>query len=150
LAQDIAVIDHGEVIAKGTPDQLKARTGGQVLEVAPDDRARIGEVAGILMRLTGAAAETDIAAGRVTVAVANAAALPEIVRRLDAAGIVLAEFALRKTSLDEVFLALTGRRAEHEQTPGGGRGQPARPASAEPVPAAAATAGSRESERSHR
>jgi oleandomycin transport system ATP-binding protein len=150
LAQDIAVIDHGEVIARGTPDQLKARTGGQVLEVAPDDRARLGEVAGILLGLTGAAAETDIPAGRVTVAVADAAALPEIVRRIDASGIVLAEFALRKTSLDEVFLALTGHRAEHEQPPGGGRGQPARPGSAEPLPAAAATAGARESERSYR
>jgi len=149
LAQDIAGIDHGEVIATGTPDQLKARTGGQVLEVAPDDRVRLGEVAGILMGLTGAAAETDIATGRVTVAVADAAALPEIVRRLDASGIVLAGFALRKTSLDEVFLALTGHRAEHEEAPSGGRGQPARPASAEPVPAAAA-AGSREAEESHR
>jgi oleandomycin transport system ATP-binding protein len=147
LAQDIAVIDHGEVIATGTPDQLKARTGGQVLEVVPDDRARLGEVAGILMGLTSAAAETDIVAGRVTVAVANAAALPEIVRRIDASGIVLAGFALRKTSLDEVFLALTGRRAEQEQAPSDGRGQPARLAATEPVPAAAA-AGSREPGRS--
>ncbi len=154
LAQDIAVIDHGEVIAVGTPDQLKARTGGQVLEIAPDDKARLGEITGILLVLTGAAAETDIAAGRVTVPVADAAALPEIVRRLDAAGIVLAEFALRKTSLDEVFLALTGHRAEHQETPSDGRDKPgllARPAPAESVPAAAATGGStRESERSHR
>ena len=114
LAHDIAVIDHGKVIATGTPDQLKTRTGGQVLEVSPDDRARLGEVAGILMSVTGSAADTDLQTGRVTIPVTGPAVLPEIVRRLDAAGIPLAEFALRKTSLDEVFLALTGHRAEHE------------------------------------
>jgi len=112
LAHDIAVIDHGRVIAIGTPDELKARTGGQVLEVLPDDRARLGEVAGLLMSLTGTAADSDVVAGRVTVPVTDGAALPEIVRRLDAAGVVLAGFALRKASLDEVFLALTGHRAE--------------------------------------
>jgi len=122
LAGDIAVIDHGKVIATGTPDELKARTGGQVLEVSPEDKAQLGEVAAVLMGLTGQAADTDIAAGRVTVPVTGAAALPEVVRRLDAAGIQLAEFALRKTSLDEVFLALTGHTAEHEPAPAPGRG----------------------------
>jgi oleandomycin transport system ATP-binding protein len=137
LAQDIAVIDHGQVIATGTPDELKARTGGQVLEVSPEDRTRLGEVGGILMGLTGSAVDTDLRAGRVTVPVVSAAALPEIVRRLDAAGIVLAEFALRKTSLDEVFLALTGHRAEDAAPADGKRagGPPARPAAATAAPA---------------
>jgi oleandomycin transport system ATP-binding protein len=120
LAHDIAVIDHGRVIATGTPDELKARTGGQVLEVSPEDKSQLGEVAGLLLGLTGQVADTDVQAGRVTVPVAGAAALPDIVRRLDAAGIQLAEFALRKTSLDEVFLALTGRPAEHEDAAPGG------------------------------
>jgi oleandomycin transport system ATP-binding protein len=123
LASDIAVIDHGEVIATGTPDELKSRTGGQVLEVSPDDRARLGEVAGILIGLTGNAADTDVQAGRVMVALPAAAALAEIVRRFDAAGIGLAEFALRKTSLDEVFLALTGHPADRE-APAKGRVAP--------------------------
>jgi len=114
LAHDIAVIDHGKVIATGTPDELKAHTGGQVLEVSPEDKAQLGEVAGVLMSLTGQAADTDLSAGRVTVPVTGAAALPEIVRRLDAAGVQLAEFALRKPSLDEVFLALTGHLAERQ------------------------------------
>jgi oleandomycin transport system ATP-binding protein len=137
LAQDIAVIDHGKVIATGTPDELKARTGGQVLEVSPEDKAQLGEVAGVLMGLTGQAVDTDVAAGRVTVPVAGAAALPEIVRRLDAAGIQLAEFALRKTSLDEVFLALTGRPAEPEPVPAASRGagQRAGPPEASAAPA---------------
>ena len=136
LAQDIAVIDHGEVIATGTPDELKSRTGGQVLEVSPEDRARLGEAGGILMGLTGSAVNTDLQTGQVTVPVTSAAALPEIVRRLDAAGIVLAEFALRKTSLDEVFLALTGHRAE--DAPADGKrapGPPARSAARTAAPA---------------
>jgi oleandomycin transport system ATP-binding protein len=148
LAQDISVIDHGEVIATGTPDELKARTGGQVLEVSPEDRARLGEVGGILMGLTGSAVDTDLRAGRVTVPVASAAALPEIVRRLDAAGIVLAEFALRKTSLDEVFLALTGHRAEDAVGPANGK--PAAGPAARSTAGTAAPDGMRETEGSRR
>ena len=153
LAQDIAVIDHGKVIATGTPDELKARTGGQVLEVSPEDKARLGEVGSMLTALTGSAVDTDDSGGRVTVPVANAAGLPEIVRRLDAAGIVLAEFALRKTSLDEVFLVpLTGHRAEHAGSPDDGQRAgdgAARPATGEPATEAPA-ARQRETEGSRR
>ncbi len=141
LTHDIAVIDHGQVIATGTPDELKARTGGQVLEVLPDDRARLGEVAGILMSLTGNAADSDVVAGRVTVPVADAAALPEVVRRLDAAGIILAGFALRKTSLDEVFLALTGHRAEENPDVPGDRDPADGRASVSAASAGATTSG---------
>jgi oleandomycin transport system ATP-binding protein len=112
LAHDIVVIDQGRVIATGTPDELKAGAGRQVLEVTPADRADIAAVAALLSaRLTG---EPVVSAesGRVTAQVDDGRQLPEIVRELDDRGIELAEFALRKASLDEVFLALTGHRAE--------------------------------------
>jgi len=114
LAHDIAVIDHGKVIATGTPDELKAKTGRQVLEVVPADRADVAAVAALLEARADAATEISAESGKVTVQVADGTLLPEVVRELDGRGIELAEFALRKASLDEVFLALTGRPAEAE------------------------------------
>jgi oleandomycin transport system ATP-binding protein len=110
LADDIVVIDHGKVIATGTPAELKSRAGGQVLEVVPADPARLDGVAAVLADRTGAAPVADAGSGMVRVPVTDAAVLPAIVRDLDEAGVELAEFALRKSSLDEVFLALTGAR----------------------------------------
>jgi oleandomycin transport system ATP-binding protein len=117
LAHDIVVIDRGQVIATGTPDELKTRTGGQVLLVAPSDPARLAEVAALLEALAGAEVATDAGSGAVSVPVADKALLPRVVRELDDRGIELAEFTLRKPSLDEVFFALTGHRAENEDTP---------------------------------
>jgi oleandomycin transport system ATP-binding protein len=108
LAHDIVVIDHGQVIAAGTSDELKAKVGGQVLEVSPADRAGLDAAAAVLLGRTGAAPAVDAESGMVTIPVADAAVLPFIIRDLDEAGVDLAEFALRKASLDEVFLALTG------------------------------------------
>ena len=119
LAHDIVVIDHGKVIATGTPDELKSKTGGQVLQVSPADHARLDRVAAVLAGRTGAEPATDADAGLVRVPVADAALLPVIIRDLDDADVELAEFTLRKSSLDEVFFALTG-------------GDPARPDTAAP------------------
>src|SRR5579875_1550186 len=113
LAHDIAVIDRGKVIATGSPDELKARTGRQVLEVCPADRADLGVVAALLGQRTESAPAVSDESGRVTVQVSDGRLLPELVREFDDRGIELAEFALRKASLDEVFLALTGHRAEN-------------------------------------
>ncbi|MCW3815419.1 ATP-binding cassette domain-containing protein [Micromonospora sp. DR5-3] len=112
LAGEIAVVDHGRVIAQGTPEELKARTGGQVLAVRPIDPADLPTVLAITGEVTGAAPE--VAQSTVAVPVNDPAVLPAVVRRLDAAEIAVAELALRSASLDEVFLSLTGHRAEQD------------------------------------
>jgi oleandomycin transport system ATP-binding protein len=117
LAHDITVIDHGKVIATGTPDQLKAQAGSQVLQITPADASRLAEVADLLAKRSELTpSPTDSAApdadtpdsGSVSVRVTDRTLLPAIVRELDDKGIELAEFSLRKPSLDEVFLELTG------------------------------------------
>jgi oleandomycin transport system ATP-binding protein len=115
LAHDIIVIDHGKVVATGTPDELKARAGGQVLQVSPADLARLAEVAALLTARTEAEVVTDAEAGVVTVPVTDAALVTHLFREFDDRGIELAEFTLRKASLDEVFFTLTGHRADDEE-----------------------------------
>ncbi|KAB1910659.1 ATP-binding cassette domain-containing protein [Micromonospora sp. AMSO31t] len=114
LAGEIAVVDHGRVIAQGTPEELKAKVGGQVLAVRPVDPADLPTV----LAVTGevARATPEVAHQTVTVGVSDPEVLPAVVRRLDDAGVRVAELALRGSSLDEVFLSLTGHRAE-EATP---------------------------------
>jgi oleandomycin transport system ATP-binding protein len=112
MANDIVVIDHGKVIATGTPDELKAKTGGQVLEVAPADLARIDDVSAVLTSLTHATPSVSENGDRLIAQVADATLLPAIVRELDNRGIELTEFTLRKASLDEVFFTLTRNRSE--------------------------------------
>jgi oleandomycin transport system ATP-binding protein len=112
LAHDIVVIDQGKVIATGTPDELKAKTGGRVLEATPADPKQAAATAALLTQLTRAETTIDTERTVVTVPVPDATLLPRIVRELDDRGIELAEFSLRKPSLDEVFLTLTGRHTE--------------------------------------
>ncbi|MEU4717156.1 ATP-binding cassette domain-containing protein [Micromonospora purpureochromogenes] len=112
LAGQIAVVDHGRVIAQGTPEELKAKTGGQVLTVRPVDPADLPTVRAIAGEV--ARATPEVAQTTVTVPVNDPDVLPAVVRRLDAAEIQVAELALRGSSLDEVFLSLTGHRAEQD------------------------------------
>jgi oleandomycin transport system ATP-binding protein len=110
LADEIAVIDHGRVIATGTPDELKAKTGAQTLALRPADPADVPTVVAIVGEL--AFNEPEVAGGTVTVPITDPAVMPTAVRRLDDAGVILSELELRRSSLDEVFLSLTGHRTE--------------------------------------
>jgi oleandomycin transport system ATP-binding protein len=114
LADQIAVIDRGRVVASGTASELKATTGKQTIEVRPLDRFQAGQVAELVTRLTGDTPEVRTETGMVTATDADPAVLPELVQQLTQRGIVAAELALRLPSLDEVFLALTGHRAEDQ------------------------------------
>jgi oleandomycin transport system ATP-binding protein len=112
LADDIAVIDHGRVIATGTPDELKAKTGSQVLNVRPADESNLPTVVSVVGELTHST--PDVTNGLVTAPVVEPEVLPAVVRRLDDADIVITELALHSASLNEVFLSLTGHPAEEE------------------------------------
>jgi oleandomycin transport system ATP-binding protein len=114
LADQIAVFDHGRVVATGTSEELKAQIGSQTLVVRALDRVRTPQLAVVVAELTGVLAETDHDTGLVTARVGDPALLSALVRRLDDLGIVPAELALRMPSLDEVFLTLTGRPVEDE------------------------------------
>ena len=115
LAHDIVVIDRGTVVATGTPDELKAKTGGQVLRVAPADPARMAEVIALMSRLAGAEVDSGADARVATTPVGDPGLVPRVFRELDDRGIELAEFTLRRASLDEVFFALTGHRPDGQQ-----------------------------------
>jgi oleandomycin transport system ATP-binding protein len=110
LANTIAVVDHGRVIATGTPAELKARVGGQTLAVRPVHPVDLSTVLAVVTEVTSTGPEQD--GTLVTAPVADPAVLPAVVRRLDDAGVLVAELTLRGSSLDEVFLSLTGHRAE--------------------------------------
>ena len=114
LADVIVVLDRGTAIARGTPDALKASIGGQVLDVRPADAGRLGTVAAIIGDLMAAAPEVHVGSQMVTVPINDSTLLGEVVRRLEHAGIVLTDLSLRRPSLDEVFLSLTGSRAGAE------------------------------------
>jgi ABC-2 type transport system ATP-binding protein len=114
LANSIAVIDGGKVIAEGTSDELKDRVGGEVLAIRIADRAQVPEAAGVVLTLGPGSGSANNENGEITLPVGTegTSILTEAVRRLDDAQIKLADIALRRPSLDDVFLALTGHAAE--------------------------------------
>ncbi|MDR7277900.1 ATP-binding cassette domain-containing protein [Catenuloplanes atrovinosus] len=116
LADEISVINHGRVIAHGTPAQLKHIVGGQTVVVRPLDPEHAPAVADILHGVAGVAPESP-SRGVLTVPVDGDAALGHVVRQLAAAGIPVLELALRLPSLDEVFFSLTGRHDTREEQP---------------------------------
>ncbi len=113
LASEIAVVDHGTVIATGTPEELKARTGALTLAVRPSRPADVPAVASVVAAITRA--EPEVTNTTVTAPVSDERLMPAVVRRLDDEGIGVAELTLRGSSLDEVFLSLTGRRTEEAE-----------------------------------
>jgi ABC-2 type transport system ATP-binding protein len=106
LADDVVVIDHGRVIAAGPPERLKATIGNR-LDVVVHDAAATGRAAAVLGAVAGAEPRIDTADRRVSVPVRDTG-LIEIIRALDAAGVVAEDVTLRRPTLDEVFLKLVG------------------------------------------
>ncbi|MGH2630754.1 MAG: ATP-binding cassette domain-containing protein [Actinomycetota bacterium] len=130
LADRIAVIDVGNVIAEGTSDELKDRIGGEVLELHVEQRSDAAEVARILTGVGTGGANVDLDQGAVRLPVGSdgPGVLLDSVRRLDESKIALADIALHRPTLDDVFLSLTGRIAEdgsepEEAEPTGRRGR---------------------------
>ena len=123
LADSIAVIDGGLVIAEGTSDELKARVGGEVLSLRVADRDKVSQAAGAVLGLGPGGGTVENETGEINIPVGSegTAILTEAIRRLDAEGITLADVALRRPTLDDVFLSLTGHVAEGgEATPAEG------------------------------
>ncbi|MFJ3661875.1 ATP-binding cassette domain-containing protein [Streptomyces sp. NPDC090119] len=113
LAHDIAVVDHGRVIAQGTSDQLKARTGGERVEVVVHERDRIAATAEVLRALGKGETTIEEHTRKLTVPVTGGAKLlAEVIRELDTRGIEIDDIALLRPTLDDVFLSLTGHTAE--------------------------------------
>ncbi|MFF5311444.1 ATP-binding cassette domain-containing protein [Streptomyces massasporeus] len=113
LAHDIAVVDHGKVIAKGTSDQLKARTGGERVEVVVHQREHIQAAAEVLAGFGKGETTVEEHMRKLTAPVTGGAKLlAEVIRELDTRGIEIDDIGLRRPTLDDVFLSLTGHVAE--------------------------------------
>ncbi len=117
LADEIVVIDHGLVIAAGTAEELKSRVGGDVLEFSVPDRSDVRDALAAVARVGEGEPHMNEETGVISVGVGGRGsdALVTAVRELDGAGVRTQGLALRRPSLDDVFLALTGHAAEDEQ-----------------------------------
>jgi ABC-2 type transport system ATP-binding protein len=123
LAHRVGIIDRGHIVAEGTPEALKAEIGRPTLEVVPCDLADAERLASVLARFGGATqASSTAAAVRLD---EGASALADVVRALDAEGVVIDDLQLHAPSLDDVFLAKTGRKLEGATDAPAAEGEPA-------------------------
>ncbi len=121
LAQRIAVVDHGRIAAQGTPTELKATIGGNLLIVRLTDPADVPRAAAVLADLAAGElpridSERERASGEIRLTVATPAASAEAVRRLDAQQLPILAVEVRQPSLDDVFLTLTGRPIDDKES----------------------------------
>lgn len=122
LAEDIIVIDRGRVIAQGTSEHLKDQIGGDRIEITVVDPATVEQAAEALTSVgTGAPLVEDL---HVSVPVAGGSTvLVDAIRALDAHGVAVSDLQLRRPTLDDVFMTLTGHAAEEETTPPATKGR---------------------------
>ncbi|MEU0549572.1 ATP-binding cassette domain-containing protein [Micromonospora sp. NPDC005979] len=120
LANRVSVIDAGRVVAEGSPDELKAMTGGDRVEVVVRDAAALTRAARVIASICGAEPEVEPEVRRLSVPVADrVAGLVDVVRALDDAGVAVEDIGLRRATLDEAFLYLTGHRTDEAREPVG-------------------------------
>jgi ABC-2 type transport system ATP-binding protein len=110
LADEIIVIDHGKVIASGTANELKAQVGGERIEVVMQRSADLPDAVAVLAGISAADPAVDLDQSRITLPLQGGVRrLADAIRELDDAGIEVSDIALRRPTLDDVFLSLTGR-----------------------------------------
>jgi ABC-2 type transport system ATP-binding protein len=127
LAQSIVVIDHGKVIARGTADELKSQIGGERLELTVSSASELSATEEVLRRVGLGEPTIDQATRAASIAVqGGSAVLIDALRQLDAAGVVVKDVAIRRPTLDDVFLSLTGHAAEDEADPSAVAAKPGR------------------------
>jgi ABC-2 type transport system ATP-binding protein len=115
LADRIAVIDRGKVVAEGTPGELKAGVGNSTLHVALEDRARTAEAAALVAQVLGEDPVLTPEAGGLNIALTDANRAADVLIALRQANLGISSASVRQPSLDEVFLALTGHHGDDQE-----------------------------------
>jgi ABC-2 type transport system ATP-binding protein len=112
LADRVGIIDHGHIVAEGTPGELKAEIGRPTVEAVPQEAAELGAVTAVLEQF---GERTQSSPGAVAVMLDGKGDLADVVRALDAQRVDVADLRLHAPSLDDVFLAKTGRKLEGDE-----------------------------------